>query len=450
MMVRRTPLWIELSAAILLALVASNAVTFAIAEYQRAVEIKAERLGAIEHRLTALMTLLAKLPASEHDALFKVASVRRERVSIGEIPRVASGALRDAASEVKLKAALGALATGEVRVAKRGTPDLLPFTPKKRAGIERLSAAIALGPKRWLNAEFFWPEGANLLPGLLLSAAVAMLALTAVAVWLAYRFSRPLRRLAEASAKMAQGKAVEPIPESGPYVLRTAAQSFNTMSRRLTAMLDNQRSLLSAIAHDLRTPITSLKLKTEFIDDADVRLGMQTSLDELHTMTESALAAARTGLGEELARDVDVAALVESVCSDIADLGGEVSFALALPARTRCRPGELKRAVRNLIENAVKYGARARVSIAIGSDIVITIDDDGPGIRGSDIERAFEPFVRLGSSSRDAGGYGLGLTLARAVARAHGGDVVLANRNGGGLRATLTLAASMPASAAAE
>jgi signal transduction histidine kinase len=444
---RRIPLWLELSAAVLLALIASNAVTFAIAEYQRSLEIKAERLTAIESRISALMGLMARLPEAEQAPLFRVASVRRERVSTSAVPRVAADAERDPAAEAKLKAALGALATGEVRVAKRGTPDILPFMPKKRAGIERLSVAVALAPGRWLNAEFFWPEGANLLPGLLLSAAVASVALLMVAIWLAYRLSRPLQRLAEASARMAQGQSVSPIPESGPHVLKTAAHSFNAMSRRLMAMLENQRTLLGSIAHDLRTPITSLKLKSEFIDDPAVRQGMQASLDELQAMTEAALDAARTGLGEEPLREVDVAALVESVCADLTDIGNDVTFANTNAVSARCRPNELKRAARNVIENAVKYGTRAKVSVVQANDrVAIQVDDEGPGLPQGAADRLFEPFVR-GDTARGKGGLGLGLTLARAVARAHNGDLTLANRDGGGARAVLSI---RPAAAAAE
>ena len=443
----RIPLWLELSVAVLLALIASNAVTFAIAEYQRAAEIKAERLNAMQDRLGALMGLLARLPEAEHASLFKVASVRRERVSTSDIPRVAANAERDPAAEARLKAALGNLVTGDVRVAKRGTPDILPFMPKKRAGIERLSVAIALPQDRWLNAEFFWPEGANLLPGLLLSAAVASLALLIVAIWLAYRFSRPLQRLSEASARMAHGQAVAPIPESGPHVLKTAAHAFNVMSHRLMAMLENQRTLLGSIAHDLRTPITSLKLKSEFIEDPAVRQGMQASLDELQAMTEAALDAARTGLGEEPLREVDVAALVESVCADLSDIGGDVTFAHTDAVSARCRPNELKRAARNVIENAVKYGTRAKVSVVKAANAVtIQVDDEGPGLAPGAAERLFEPFVR-GDTARGKGGLGLGLTLARAVARAHNGDLTLANRDGGGARAVLSIS---PHAAAAE
>ena len=442
---RARPLWLELSAAILLALFASNAITFAIAEAQRSSEIKAERLSAIQDRLKALLTLLPRIPESERDALFKVASVSRERVSIGEIPRVAGDATRDTASEAKLVTALGPLAPGDVRVAKRGAPDLWLFGPKKRAGFERLSVAIALAPGRWLNAEFLWPQGASLLPGLLLSAAVASLALFAVAIWIAYRLSRPLQRLSQASVRMAEGEAVDPIPEQGPAVVKAAAQSFNTMSRRLTAMLDNQRTLLRSIGHDLRTPITSLKLKTEFIDDADVKRGMQRSLDELHAMTEAALDAARTGMGEEAPRDVDITALVDSLCNDLADLGADVAFVPGTTVRMRCRPNDVKRAARNLIENAMKYGKRASVAVRRqNGSVVILVDDEGPGLDDSETKRAFEPFAR-GETAGTTAGFGLGLTLARAVARNHNGDLTLANREEGGLSAKLTLVPSVAA-----
>jgi signal transduction histidine kinase len=334
------------------------------------------------------------------------------------------------------------LGVSDVRVAKRGSADFTLFGPRPRVGLERLSIAIALGDEKWLNAEFVWPQGSSLLPGLLLSAGVASLALFAVAIWLAYRLSGPLQRLSEASAEMAKGKAVEPVPETGPFVLRNAAHAFNTMSRRLMATLENQRVLLASIAHDLRTPITSLRIKSEFIEDAELRERMTASLDELQATTETALEAARTGMGEERSREVDVAALVESMCADLADMGGDVTFAEGAAVRAVCRPNEIRRSARNLVENAVRYGQRARVAVsAEQGQITITVDDDGPGLKAGDMERVFDPFVRLDPSrNRETGGLGLGLTLARAIARGHGGDIVLANREGGGLRATLTLA----------
>ena len=439
----RLPLWLELSGAILIALIASNAVTFAFMEYERSREIRSERLSAIEDRLSALTGLLLRLPAHERDDLLRVASVRRERVSIGRTPRVAANAERDSEAEARLRAALGDLPVAEVRVAKRGAADTsLPgMSVRRRAGFERLSVAISLGPGQWLNAEFVWPQGSSLLPALLLSVGVASLTLLVVAIWLAYRFSGPLQRLSEASAEMAQGKAVAAVPETGPFALRNAAHAFNIMSRRLMATLENQRVLLASIAHDLRTPITSMRIKSEFIEDAELKERMRLSLDELQATTEAALEAARTGMGEERSREVDVAALVESMCADLADMGGEVTFAEGAAAKAACRPNEIRRAARNLVENAQRYGTRARVAVkAEGARVAIVVDDDEPGLKAEEVERVFEPFVRLESSrSRDTGGLGLGLTLARAIARGHGGDIVLENRAGGGLRATLTL-----------
>jgi signal transduction histidine kinase len=441
---RPVPLWLELSAVILVALLASNAVTFAIVESDRSRVIRDERLTAIEERLTAVARLLLRLPDSDREDILKIASVRRERVSIGDRPRVAASAERDAEAEARVLEALGDVAVTDVRIAKRGAPSFNWFglAERRRGGYERLSVAIGLGPAKWLNAEFTWPPGSSLLSPLILSVAVASLALIAVAVWLGYRFSGPLQRLSEASMAMARGRTVTPVPETGPFVLRSAAHAFNTMSRRLMATLENQRVLLASIAHDLRTPITSLRIKSEFIEDVELRDKMTESLDELQTTTEAALEAARTGMGEEPAREVDVAALVESMCADLADMGGDVTFQEGAAVRAVCRPNEIKRAARNLVQNALRYGQRARVSVQAGAGrVAIIVDDDGPGLKPEEIERVFDPFVRLESSrSRETGGLGLGLTLARAMARGHGGDIILANREGGGLRATLTLA----------
>ena len=439
---RGLPLWLEISAAILLALLASNFVTVAVIEYKRASETRSERLQAIEDRLSALYGLLKRLPDSERASLIRVASVRGERISIGKRPRVAESADRDAAAENRVRKALGPGVDAELRIAKRGsTADLNLFAPRQRTNFERLSIAIALSPEEWLNAEFVWPQGSNLLPEMIFSALVASLALLGVAVWLSFRVSGPLRRLSQASSAMAQGKTVAPVPETGPLVLRTAAGAFNTMSRRLMATLENQRTLLASIAHDLRTPITSLMIKSEFIADAELKERMRLSLEELQATTEAALEAAQTGMGEEKPREVDVAALVESMCVDIADLGGDVTFANTKPLKAMCRPNEIRRASRNLVENAIRYGKCARVSLnRAGETIAIIIDDDGPGLTKEQLTRVFEPFVRLETSrNRQTGGLGLGLTLARAVARGHGGDVLLENRQGGGLRATLTL-----------
>jgi signal transduction histidine kinase len=213
------------------------------------------------------------------------------------------------------------------------------------------------------------------------------------------------------------------------------------MQARLTRFLHDRTRMLAAIGHDLRTPITSLKLRAEFIEDEEVRLKMLETLDDLHEMAEATLSFAREEGVQEETRLVDIAALVTSVCEDLADTGKPVSVDEIEPLTIRCRPAAIKRALRNVVENAVAYGSSASVSLARrNGDVEIDIDDQGPGIAPADMERVFHPFVRLESSrSRETGGAGLGLAIARTILRSHGGDLKLKNRSGGGLRATLLL-----------
>jgi signal transduction histidine kinase len=187
-----------------------------------------------------------------------------------------------------------------------------------------------------------------------------------------------------------------------------------------------------------------MRITAEFVEDGEVRERLSRNLEELQSLTEAVLSAARAGPGEEKRR-VDLAALIESVCDDLVDLGTPVEVNISGSAPCLCRPSEIRRAARNLIENAARYGGVARVSLASeGDSLVVTVNDNGPGIPENKLEEVFEPFVRLEASrSAATGGAGLGLTLARSIAREHGGDVVLENRWAGGeivgLRASLRL-----------
>jgi signal transduction histidine kinase len=183
-----------------------------------------------------------------------------------------------------------------------------------------------------------------------------------------------------------------------------------------------------------------LRLRAEFVTDHDVQEKMLKTIDEIQTMTEAALAFVREEATAEATRTVDLSALVESLCDDLAELGHNVTFIDGTATNYRCRPDALRRAIRNLIENAVRYGEGARVSVLrTAKSIDIAIDDDGPGIPDEVMEQVFAPFYRLEDSrNRETGGVGLGLSIARAIARHHGGDVVLSNR-AKGLQATISL-----------
>lgn len=291
-----------------------------------------------------------------------------------------------------------------------------------------------------LVATFVLPPGPFWPAELTTAAIMAILVASLAAAYVARRVARPLSKLADAAKVVAQGEPAPRVPEVGPDDVRNAASAFNTMADRVTKTLDSQRHLLSAVGHDLRTPITAMRINLEFVEDAELRERLLTNLDELQELTESVLSAAK-GTGGEARRQIDLASLAESVCADLDDIGEAVTWHHHQPAPLSCRANEMRRAIRNLVENAVAYGGAADVSLRDSAGALeVVVEDRGPGIPVEDRARVFEPFVRLESSRNlETGGTGLGLTLVKAIAEGHGGKVMLEDRPGGGLTVRLTL-----------
>ena len=304
-----------------------------------------------------------------------------------------------------------------------------------------MGIAVRLESGAWLNAAYsktipnsIWTSQTAVSLGI--TAAI----LSLIAVFVAQSIARPMRRLAVAAEALGRGESVKPLPESGPDDIRQTAEAFNLMQERLQRFVEDRTRMLAAISHDLRTPLTSLRLRAEFVTDPEVQEKMLNTIGEIQTMTEAALAFVREEATAEATRAIDLSALVESLCDDLAELGHNVAFIDGTAINYRCRPDALRRAIRNLVENAVRYGERARVRVSrTAKSIDIIVEDDGPGIPGDAMEQVFAPFYRLEDSrNRETGGVGLGLSIARAIARHHGGDVVLSNR-AKGLQATISL-----------
>lgn len=432
------PLWLEISAGVLLVLILSNALTLYVSEQQRMVAARAERFQMIETRVAAFMNLYRRLPTEAQTELVNLASARHERLAVSSLPRVSADSVRDARMEERLREALGLNTASDVRVARRGRPSLNLMSALHPRQQERFAVAVPIAHGQWLNGEFYWPVGESLVPGIVFAAGISGILLVLLSMWIAHRLALPLRDLATAAERLEHGKAISPLRAQGSSTLQSTVVAFNQMAQRLVPLVDSQRTVLASVGHDLRTPITSLRLKSEFIDDAALRHSFAGSLDELQHLTEAALKVARDGVSDEPARRMNIAALVESVCADLADSGADVTYELPDALEENCRPHELRRAIRNLVENALKYGGCAHVVVSSEQDWVrIDVLDRGPGLSAEMLESVFLPFVR--GHNPDRPGHGLGLTISRAIARAHGGDVSIANREGAGLAATITI-----------
>ncbi|QDZ07149.1 HAMP domain-containing histidine kinase [Sphingomonas panacisoli] len=287
----------------------------------------------------------------------------------------------------------------------------------------------------WQDSD--WPIVSRLIGQTLVLYVIVLLPV----LWAARRIARPLRMLTTAAEGFHPADKQGPIEESGPHDVRTLIAAFNQLRTRVMAMLDEKDRMLGAIGHDLRTPLAALRVRIESVEDDDDRTKMADTIDEMNGTLDDILSLARLGRPSEPLTEVDVAALVDAVVEDFRDLGKPVSYEEAARLPMRLRPSLIRRAVRNLIENAVKYGGSADVSLTATAHAVrITVADKGPGIPPERVGEVFEAFTRLeGSRNKETGGIGLGLALARAIVREAGGDIDLANRPEGGLAATITL-----------
>ena len=309
-------------------------------------------------------------------------------------------------------------------------------------GFGDLQVAVPLPDGRWLSFLTALPEsGPSFSRQFLISMGLMAVIILAVSVWVVRRVTAPLASLSAAAERLGSDLNAPPIPETGTVETRNASHAFNVMQARLRAMVENRTRMLAAISHDLRTPLTLLRLRAENVENAPEREKMLATITEMESMLAATLQFARDEAKAEPRRRTDVTALLASVVDDMADAGLPVSMTPAEPVICECQPAALKRALANLLDNAVKYGKKARATIRLlTQDIEITIDDEGPGIPEDELARVFEPFYRLEASrSRETGGIGLGLAIALSVVQAHGGQITLSNRPEGGLRACITL-----------
>jgi len=288
---------------------------------------------------------------------------------------------------------------------------------------------------RLVDETVSWPSH-MLLQLLILVSSVLGLSLIAVR-WV----TRPLLKLANAAEELGKDIHRAPLDESGPAEVSRAAHAFNTMQMRLGRYIQDRTRLLAAISHDLKTPITRLRLRTELLDDAILRGKFEKDLDEMESMVIATLDFMRGVDQQESVQPLDIMALLESLQADAQEMKHQVTISGTALSPFPGKPLALKRCINNLIDNAIKYGQSATIQIQDTQEqLTLIIRDQGPGIPEQQLEQVFEPFYRLeGSRNRDSGGTGLGLSIARNIAQAHGGTLVLKNTKHTGLEAILTL-----------
>ena len=311
-----------------------------------------------------------------------------------------------------------------------------PSEKERAAELVPIRVAIGLFDGSWLNFEFpmvaSLPWASPQLLGLTVGSVVAVLGLCLYAL---LRLMRPLERLTRAAETLGRSGTAQQLPETGVGEVRRAAIAFNKMQARIGRLIEDRLQMIAAISHDLKTPITRLRLRAELMDDEETRRKLVKDLDEMEAMIGSTLAFAREEGNPEPAARIDLRALVKEAGEHQPAM--RLGIAGAGPWEMTAQPLALKRAIANLIDNAVKYGGEAVVNLSRGQDddgnarFEIRIDDRGPGIPPAEMERVFRPFYRLEASrNRESGGTGLGLAIARSAILAQGGDVELHNRAG--------------------
>jgi signal transduction histidine kinase len=435
-----------------LLLVQSISVIFHLRERDRLL-FRANSMESAQRIADTLRLLNSLLPADRHKFVATLNSPTL-RVFLGTLPssqprQTSENANRAANFAMMLRDQLGENLSLKVTVSEMEWPELQHDVnaPQRTMNIHpQKKTAFTVGTRLQdgttvsfdvLPSGLAFPTPPRLLLNLLiLLAAVIFLSLLAVRL-----ATRPLNTLASAAEKLGNDINSPPLVETGPTEVRRAAHAFNTMQSRLANYVQERTRILAAMSHDLKTPITRLRLRAELLEDDDLRTKFAKDLEEMESMVAATLDFMRGVDNPEPVQPVDIMALLESLQADAAEMDQEVRLDGIAAQPYLCKPAALKRCLGNLIDNAVKYGKCATLRVDCSDkQLQIRVLDQGPGIPEALLEQVFEPFYRLENSrSRDTGGTGLGLSIARNIAQAHGGELVLRNLITGGLEALLVL-----------
>nr|WP_232372499.1 ATP-binding protein [Acuticoccus mangrovi] len=434
------------------AIIVANLVAILLLNAERVRMVREARRGAQVERVAALASALSEVPPEQRDKIADAVDTPWLRVSVDDTPAVTTPG-RDRFARRVTAMFEDALGEGDVGVRvslvgedddagdprhegrrrdRRGPPD--------RHG-PRLIASLPLSGGEWLNVRPQPPGGPPLLVSraVLFALVLSLVSVLGVGLWFIRRLTRPLAALGVAAERAGYGDRDARVPVTGAREVRRAAEAFNNMQERIAAFDAERARTIAAVGHDLRTPITSLRIRAEMLEDGE-REAMVRTLDEMRVMAEGLLEWGRIGAETEKAEAVDLADVLAGLADETVRYEGPDTFVI------EGRRVALSRAFGNLTGNARRYAGGAVVRLVPERDhVVVTVEDTGPGIPEERLEEVFEPFRRLEESrSEDTGGVGLGLSITRAIVQAHGGTASLANRPPHGLIATVTLPRHRP------
>ena len=411
---------------------------------------------AAAQRIANVTQLMSEAPADWRDRLVTAVSDPTFRVTLSTAPLLPS----TVADQNNAAIAIGNVLAEElkswaqqIRVRLPGSDAAAPMMPGPHVMMtdggmhvmgswRDLQVSVLLNDGQWLSFATMVPKtGPAVSWQFIVSMALMGLVVLVVSIWAIGRVTAPLAAFAQAATALGKNLKAEPLQESGTREVRQATRAFNDMQTRLIRLIEGRTRMLAAISHDLRTPLTLLRLRVESAPECEDREKMLATINEMNGMIGSVLDLARSNASLENRRPMDLTALVESIVDDMKDAGFPVTMQPSSGVIYECYGAALKRAVTNLIDNAVKYGRTARVAICeVPTLLKIIVEDEGPGIPEHELGRVTEPFYRVEESrSRESGGAGLGLAIAVSVIEAHGGELKLANRREGGLRAEVRL-----------
>ena len=372
------------------------------------------------NQLVAVTQLLGTAPAAERPRLFADITKTFPQLDIQLLPPDSAAA--GDADNPELRGLRRRLGTG-----------YRTFPLPKSAETNKVGIALPDGTMisaKMLRQRPFWQGPWTL------TLMFAVVSVTLLSLWAARALTAPLSSFAKAAEDFSLNGAAAPLPERGPEEIRSVAKALNRMRERITTLIDDRTKMLAAISHDLRTPITRMRLRAEFIEDEVHRHRMMSDLDQMRSMLESVLSFLRNDRKLEAMTLTDIASTLQLVADQFSDIGHKVAYEGPEHAMATVRPDDLTRSVTNLVENSVRYGALATIRLVVSPDTAtIEVEDDGPGISDARKEVMLEPFVR-GDDARnmdDTTGFGLGLSIARAVTLAHDGRLSLHDRQPHGL-----------------